>query len=265
MADQLSIVKSEPLTITASQLDEAPAPSLASVMGPRPPGGYTTTEEPEGWFSRLLRGMLHPTPEQQLAIDVAPFATGAIGSSPNANMGPRTVAAEEALRESVKGPTEFLIKKKLGFDPDAVDLATTRMRLQAARSKVRQAQMANDLATPEAPAPTASAPAGTSPVPQGPATPPGAAPAAAAPPPVVATELSPVLKVAGQLKQAGYSDQEIVQAVQWLKSGVSQKDVEARIQATRALQSKAPFQHLPDDFSRAQAVTERNATGRWPE
>jgi hypothetical protein len=108
---------------------------------------------------------------------------------------------------------------------------------------------------PVTPSPaSASAPGGPRTFYQGPGTePPSSAPSAP----------EPVLKVAAQLKKAGYSDSEILQSVKWLQQGVSSADVVKRVEAARALQQTGPFAHLPTNLDAALSVAERNETGKW--
>lgn len=111
----------------------------------------------------------------------------------------------------------------------------------------------------------ATSPAGSAPAAPPPAAPPAAAPSTAAPPPAAAAVPEPILKAAAGLRQAGYSKDEIEQAIQWLKQGVSSADVVKRLTATRAMTASGPFANLPTSIDVAKAVTTRNQTGRWPE
>ncbi len=59
-----------------------------SPTGMRLKGGYTGPEEgaPEGLFSRIVRGMINPSPEMQLGMDLVPLAGAAAEAAPNALM-----------------------------------------------------------------------------------------------------------------------------------------------------------------------------------
>src|SRR5229473_2654329 len=71
--------------------------------GMRPKGGYEGPEEgaPEGWFSRTVRGMIHPSPAVQFGMDVMPFASAAAEAAPNA-----VVRSAQAVR----GPATALAR-----------------------------------------------------------------------------------------------------------------------------------------------------------
>ena len=147
--------------------------------------------------------------------------------------------------------------RKLGIDPDALDLAATRMRLQAARSKTRIAKMAADQAP--------TSPAETSPAPPAPAPPAATAPAAPPAQPAAPTVSPQTLKIQAQLAQAGYTRDEIQAATTWLKQGVPPAQVVERLAKTRALSGTGAFAKLPSSLEVEQAVKARNESGRWPE
>src|SRR6185295_13737611 len=72
--------------------------------------------------------------------------------SPGALAG--AVQGARDLRASAAKPADALLSglmKKTGLDPDAISLQATRMRMQAARSRSRQLQLAQDLAQAHGP------------------------------------------------------------------------------------------------------------------
>lgn len=250
------------VAIVKQQTTPSASGSLANNIGPRPIGGYTISDEPEGLVSRTIRGMIHPSPEQQLGMDILPMAVGAIGT-PKPQVG-EIVNAAGAARTSVQDIADGYLSaflKRFGGDPDALDLAATKMRLQAARSRTRQATMAGKLAgAATSPAETpvaAAAPPSLAATPAGPATP-HAAPAS---PGGLATD--PILKVAADLKRMGFSDAETNQAIQWKQQGVPTDQVIARLKAGQELKQAGPFAHLPTDLEMAKDIAARNATDRW--
>src|SRR5260370_24868680 len=62
------------------KVSAVPAANPLEQMGPRAQGGYTVSDAPEGFVSRTIRGMVHPSPGQQAAQDVLQFATGLVGA-----------------------------------------------------------------------------------------------------------------------------------------------------------------------------------------
>lgn len=118
-------------------------------------------------------------------------------------------------------------------------------------------------AAAESTAAEATSPAEMSAAPPAPAASSASAPSAGAPPPATPVP-EPALKILGALKQAGYSDAERTQAVQWLQRGVSAEDVVARLHATRALQGQGPFANLPTDLDMAKAQEVWLRTNRRP-
>lgn len=108
-----------------------------------------------------------------------------------------------------------------------------------------------------------TSPAGTSAAPAPPAPPPASAQTTVPPP--AAAPAAPLLKAAAALKQAGYSEPEVAQAVKWLQQGKSSAEVVKRIEAARAATSgSSPFANLPTDLDVARDVATRNASGKWP-
>lgn len=88
----------------------------------------------------------------------------------------------------------------------------------------------------------------------------------AAPPAVPASTAAPATgQLIKQFVAAGYSPSEIKQSVQWLQAGVSPQDVVTRVDQARQLLKTSSFAHLPTSLEAAQAATERNATGKWPQ
>jgi len=95
--------------IVRQQSNPAPAtPSAAEMMsmGPRTAGGYTTAEEgaPESTASQAIRGMIHPTPGQQAAMDVLPIAGAMAEAAPNA-----VVRAGQAVKSGAQQTADALM------------------------------------------------------------------------------------------------------------------------------------------------------------
>lgn len=182
---------------------------------------------------------------------------------------PRGVATAgkslSGVRATLAAPADVALDalvRKTGIDPDALNLAATRMRLQAARSRTRQAQTLSDLNQP-ATSPAGTVPVGSAPAPPAPTPVRTAAPQVApATPATPATD--PILKVAADLKQMGFSDAEANQAIRWKQQGVPTEEVIARLQATKALQQgSSPFANLPTDLDVARKVESAKRTKKF--
>jgi hypothetical protein len=121
----------------------------------------------------------------------AAFLGDALGLATNAaapSVVPKAAAAVGTLRETTAPLAEVVLKKKLGMDPDALSLAATKMRLQAARSQTRQARTLAQMAEES---PSGARPSATAPV--APVTPPPTREPIITPPPAT----SPVESVSG--------------------------------------------------------------------
>lgn len=148
------------------------------------------------------------------------------------------------VRNAASVPADLIIEsaaRKLGVDPDAMNLAATRMRLQAARARTRistaQAAMAKQ-AGAQAPPVAAEAPA---------AAPMSApAPTAATARPMLA---APEAKLYFVLRAQGKTDAQ----------------AKAAIEAGRAMAASSSFANLPTNIDVAKGVDVKNATGTWPQ
>lgn len=158
-----------------------------------------------------------------------------------------------ATREGVRDLADAVIKKKL-VDPDAIELAAERMKLQAARSRTRQAKIRNEIAaqtrTTPAAAPAETAVAETAP--------PAPAPAPAAPAASLPAERA--LKI---LIDAGLNPSEADQALKWLRAGVPLETVQQRILSSQAFASKVPG--VASDAEVHGVIVHRRPRGPQPE
>lgn len=76
----------------------------------------------------------------------APESIAAVGAKPALGAVDAIGAKVASARASTAPFAETLITKKLGMDPEAIQLQATKMRLQAARSQTRQGRLAADIA-----------------------------------------------------------------------------------------------------------------------
>lgn len=115
---------------------------------------------------------------------------------------------------------------------------------------------------PAAPAAAAPMPPPTSPIER-----PPAAPAPPVPSPAPASPAAPTAATDAvqALMQEGLSESEAVQAVQWMQKGMPSPVIWQRIQVARKLQASGSFAKLKSNADVEARVTDRNATGRWPE
>jgi len=184
VADQpLSIVNSEPLTVVQAQ----PLGSERTRVDTNAVGvdHDKIVHGIADWASKLPpawqkpAAMLATFPADALAslleMFSAPETIATAGAKP-AIAGMDAIAAKTAAtREALHAPADALLDatiKKVGYDPEALQLAATRMRLQAARSQTRQAQMSRQIAAAQAPEAAAPAPAVLAPAEAPPTAPP---------------------------------------------------------------------------------------------
>ena len=184
MADQpLSIVNSEPLSVVQAQ----PLGSERTRVDTNAVGvdHAKIVHGIANWASTLPpawqkpAAMLATFPADALAslleMFSAPETIASAGAKP-AIAGMDAIAAKTAAtREALHAPADALLDatiKKVGYDPEALQLAATRMRLQAARSQTRQAQMSRQIAAAQAPEAAATASAVPAPAEALPAAPP---------------------------------------------------------------------------------------------
>ena len=66
------------------------------------------------------------------------------------------------------------------------------------------------------------------------------------------------------LKDAGFSDAEVLQAAKWLQEKVPVETIIQRLAATKALQGAGSFGGLPTASMSDEAVDIANKTGKWP-
>lgn len=222
------------------------------------------------WFDQNMRPGLESLAHPMTLDDIGHLLSAEVDATRGIGVKALTAVLDKVskTREGLRDIADALIKRKLGIDPDAIDLATARMRLQAARSATRQANMTADMAAvkgaatpsaaePLAPAAPAAAPPAAPPVaPASPTVPvaaqsppaPTNAPAPAGPSPVM---VSPATAEAAsreyvRLIRAGKTPTEAQQMV------LSQLELAKRLGATDAQAVRS-------------AVATRNATGRWRE
>lgn len=228
-------------------------PRIALLAGRQAAASNGQPEEPSSiahWFETELRPMLERVAKPQTISDIASLL---IPDAPGGIAGAVHEAGRLATnaKDTVAGPANALweaFTRKFGMNTDAIDLATTQKRLQAARSATRTARGYASMAE------GATSPAETAPAAAAPAPPPATAPA----PPAA----SPVLQVMGHLRQSGLSEAEArafaPNVVKWLQEGVPLETIQQRIETTRALQQAGPFANLPTDLDVAKAVDLKN-------
>jgi hypothetical protein len=143
---------------------------------------------PADYASRLPRPLQAPVAAGLSMVQPAAEIAGILQGAPAA------LRAGRAATSLLSHPADVLIDtllKKIGHDPDALELAATKMKLQAARSQTRQGKIAADIAAktaaqtaaptaspvePVASAPAAPAPVVAAPVPGAPPVPPAVPP-----------------------------------------------------------------------------------------
>jgi hypothetical protein len=194
--------------------------------------------------------------------------SGAMGSLVPMAVAPAVMRGVGAARsaivpEAASAPADLLMEalaKKTGIDPAALDLQTTRMRLQAAKSRTRQAQMRGKLAGA---AETSAAPGDVS-VPTVPA--PGPRPTPGAPPvraTAAPTTTAPESASVGQTSENfSLSPEELRDAERWAAQGATPQVILDRIFMSRKLTSSLG---TPTPDAMRQAVEFRNTKGRWPD
>lgn len=294
MPDQLSIVKSEPLTIVASQPDTGPhmgalekfITQLGQAVGPMPTGGDLPFQNAVGPKARkaLTSPLIHPT-----GIDAVDSLTSPVNLALAAISGgkPAVSAAYQRVSQLLSHADPELATEIVGLmKPKAVHGLNILQKLgEMMKSPPEAAAPAPEAtAAPAAPPEAApSAPSGKSPqqilneeaiarrrAAYQAATSPGAASAApptaaaalgAPPSPAPAPAAAPPSPPAPPVRPKLSADQ--AQAYFRLRAmGKTDAEAKAAMEALAQLKQSQAFGHLPDNFEMAQDMTKRAEGGQ---
>lgn len=200
------------------------------------------------------------------ASPILPSVRGAVIQRVTAAPG-RVSQAVTAVREGLAEPVKHALARKFGVDPEQLELAATRLRLAAARSRTRQAKIRELLETPggqlvhhvvKEAAKTGAPTAPTSGGEERPAT------VIAAPARTTSTPASS-LNVAAQTLQTAASAskvkltaEEFQAGLQMIHQGHDPADVLDGLQAVRALRASPSFSKLPSAQEVESVVQEKN-------
>jgi hypothetical protein len=160
---------------------------------------------------------------------------------------PRTTAAEQPL---------ILTPEQLQLHQQQMANASLLAREQGMKSAAYGRAAWDQPQAAPTPASIATEAAATSPAETAPAAAPPAVPPSTALPRAAG-------KIVEQLKSAGYSEAEVLQAAQWLQQGVSPQNVVNRIETARALQQRPAFGAGTSPEQAATRLRGRQQTGRW--